>query len=225
MNPIRVFYDDIYLYQEFSQPVEGQKVPLTLKIATGPKPGFESLARLIEETYAEAFRTQGIAAGDSESADAVPAPKLPVEYYAEHVLYLSRRGTVWHIEYHFYPEPEIYVFAEPGKAGRRDKGTFTRANLYDQTYTADGRDYVVTSLRGNYADFPGYSPFFLDKDREGVRRIGQPQLLAAGARFEKADRETGTRFDIDRWFLEEYVPRLLLGVFKPNGTVTEKTAP
>ena len=214
MKPIRVFYDDIYLYQEFSQPIEGQKVPLTFKIATGPKPGYESLAKLIEETYAEAFRTQGIATGGSESAGAVGAAKLPVEYYAEHVLYVSRRGTVWHLEYHFYPEPEVYVFAEPGKAERREKGIFTRANLYDQTYTVGDQDYVVTSLRGNYADFPGYSPFFLDKERERVQRVGQSQLLAAGARFEQADRETGTRFDIDGWFLKEYVPRLLLGIFR-----------
>ena len=223
MEAIRVFYDDIYEYQEFSQTVEGQKAPVSFKIAVGPKSEYEHLAALIEDTYAKAYTPASKGspmatdppAAFSASLQA-PNPELPTEYYAEHVLYVTRGGTVWHIEYHFFPEPEVWILAEPGKANRREKGFFTRANLYDQVYTIDDREYIVTSLRGNYADFPSYSPFFLEKAQREILYLGREQLLTTGARFEKADRGAGSRFDIDRWFLEEYVPRRLLGIFTQN---------
>ena len=219
METTRVFYDDIYIYQEFSQPIEGQVKPVAFKIAVGPKPEYASLAAVIEETYANAYgkpSAEDASETDDPSAAPRPSPELPAEYYAEHILYVSRLGTVWHIEYHFHPEPEVWILPEPGKAERREKGFFTRAILYDQVYRVGDREYIVTSLRGNYADFPGYSPFLLEKAQGRMRRLGREQLLASGARFENADRGRGIRFNADEWFLKQFVPRLLLGIFEKN---------
>ncbi len=243
MKPIRVFYDDMYLYREFSQPVEGQETPLVMKLAVGTKPEYAELAAHIEEVYTKAFQTEPSEAAESAGAPEpagaaesgvpqksgpakrdpaavlaemfTPGPKrgLPAEHYAEHTLFVSRLGTVWHLEYHSYPEPVLFLLAEPLKAGRREKPVSTRAILYDQSYTLGGQEYIVTSLRGNYADFPGYSPFFLDREQDGLVTVGREELLRTGASFEKADRAEGTRLAAESWLREQLIPRLLIGIF------------
>ncbi|MGI5904583.1 MAG: hypothetical protein ACOX6B_10545 [Thermoguttaceae bacterium] len=215
MKPIHLFYDDIYLYQEFSQPVEGQTAPVLFKIATGPKPGYEHLAAHIEEVYQKAFQTkQGAdpSAAPATMFAAAPGTGLPTDYYAEHTLFISKQGTVWHLEYHFYPKPTLYLYVEPFKVGRREKSLITKAILYDQSYLLDGQEYIVTSLRGNYADFTEYSPFFLEKDQEDIITFSQDSLLKSAASFKKADRGKGTHINAETWFREQLLPRIFLNL-------------
>ena len=220
MKPTRVFYDDMYLYQEFTQTVEGQAAPVVFKIATGPKPEFAGLAAHIEGIYAKAYQT--VQNGNEADPAAVlaamfagaPKPGLPTEHYAEHTLFVTRLGTVWHLEYHSYPEPVLYFLAEADKAARREKGSFTRAILYDQSYTIDGQEYIVTSLRGNYADFPNYSPFVLNKEQTGIQTLDQAALLDLGATFEKAERGEGNRLDAETFFREKLIPLMSVNCFR-----------
>ena len=221
MPPIRLFYDDMYLYREFTQPVEGQAAPVVFKIATGAKPEFAALAAHIEGVYAKAYQTVENGNGETDPAAALAAmftggPKqgLPAEHYAEHTLFISRLGTVWHLEYHSYPEPVLYLLAEPLKAGRREKTASTKAVLYDQSYTLDGQEYIVTSLRGNYADFPNYSPFVLNKKQNGIRMLDQTALLDLGATFEKAERGEGNRLAAETFFREKLLPLMLANCFR-----------
>ena len=223
MNPIRVFYDDLYLYQEFSQPVEGQAAPVVFKIATGAKPEYAELAAHIEKVFAEAYAPKDGGAADPEQAAAAafaaalgsgtkPAG-LPAEHYAEHTLFVTKMGTVWHLEYHDFPEPVLFVLAEPLKSARREALLSTRAILYDQPYEVSGQEYIVTSLRGNYADFPAYSPFWLDKDAPGLAVFRRDELLKLGAVFRKAERGEGNRLDAEPFFRRAAAPLWLVSLF------------
>ena len=225
-NPIRVFYDDLYLYQEFSQPVEGQAAPVVFKIATGARPEYAGLAAHIEKVFAEAYAPQGGESADHPagaeqaaaafaaafSSGAKPAG-LPAEHYAEHTLFVTKMGTVWHLEYHDFPEPILYVLVEPLKSARRETFLSTQAILYDQEYEVNGQDYLVTSLRGNYADFPSYSPFWLDKEVPGLLVFDCGALLKLGAVFRKAERGEGNRLDAEPFFRRAVAPLILASLF------------
>ena len=226
-NPIRVFYDDLYLYQEFSQPVEGQAAPVVFKIATGARPEYAELAAHIEKVFAEAYAPQGGGSADNPadaeqaaaaafaaafSSGAKPAG-LPAEHYAEHTLFVTGMGTVWHLEYHDFPEPILYVLVEPLKSARRETFLSTQAILYDQEYEVNGQDYLVTSLRGNYADFPSYSPFWLDKEVPGLLVFDCGALLKLGAVFRKAERGEGNRLDAEPFFRRAVAPLFLASLF------------
>lgn len=209
MNPTRVFYDDIYLYEEVRQQIEGQAAPLVIKVGVGVKPEYQKLAPLLESLYEQAYKP---GADGRINPDAVFPPK----YYADHNLVITRAGVVWHLEYHSFPEPELCVYGEATSLPRPAELRTTSAMLYDQLFQVDGIDYLVTFLKGNYSDFPAYSPFVLNRAGKDCFVFSRAELAASGAVFTNTDHFWGESFDTVEWFRKSFAPLYVLDHFLPR---------